>query len=601
LGQCAYWSQYDRFYEHGKKGDYFQCELDKEQDDTFCYFHKQGPKDPKEFSVRFEDYIETRIKNNLEVFCIGFIIPDFSFYGNGQPVNSHTWIFEKDVFFQECNFLGKFYLQEVKFNNNAYFDNAVFRKDLELNYCEFRGNVSLEKVMFRKEFFLKVALLKQVIFHNCEFFGMTKFQVNSNIAMYEELQFWDCNFHSTVSFYGSQFKGKNLFLACTFKGKVDFNQAYLYNQTRYTDKTIINFENCVFDEEVEFIESRFPSHLEKIVAIHKPPKGFLKPNFLLDKDRVRMFFNNHFQANYREGHKTILTPWKLQACSSIIKFNLFDRLKYKVLGINRFRKKFLVKGTKYSSTFILRNEIDTDITFNDQKFNAKIFYVEKDYDDYLEIPIKFNYSTFRKRVRFVGTVEKPLSLSAVSFKGVDLSNFEFHNVEWIRRRQLMKHRYILIDELFLKKLGNHEEVSNIYNQLRKNYETKLLFNESSDFFIGEMECIRKSLWKKNNSIYRLSFLPYLLYKVFALYGESIKLPLLWSGGIIVFIALLDYWVYDRPNILEALTLSAKNFLPISWIIQGNSNTDLFYIEKLLSLIVFGSLFIALRRRFERKK
>lgn len=172
----------------------------------------------------------------------------------------------------------------------------------------------------------------------------------------------------------------------------------------------------------------------------------------------------------------------------------------------------------------------------------------------------------------------------MSFKGVDLSNFDFHNVEWIRKRQLMKHRYILIDELFLKKLGNYEEVSNVYNQLRKNYETKLLFNESSDFFIGEMECIRKSLWKKNNSIYRLSFFPYFLYKIFALYGESIKLPIIWAIAMISLIAGLDYFAYNNYDWITAIKQSAYNFIPISWtlpedmVLNKSATVDLYYLK-----------------------
>jgi hypothetical protein len=105
----------------------------------------------------------------------------------------------------------------------------------------------------------------------------------------------------------------------------------------------------------------------------------------------------------------------------------------------------------------------------------------------------FDYSTFRKRVRFIGSPNSPISLTGISFKGVDLSNFEFHNVEWIEKSEIFKQRMIVIDELFDRRFGNFEEISKIYNQLRKNYESKLLFNEASNFFIGEMEAIRKSM------------------------------------------------------------------------------------------------------------
>ncbi|MDN5867929.1 MAG: hypothetical protein L0H55_11095, partial [Candidatus Nitrosocosmicus sp.] len=555
------------------------------------------------FFTLFSNYIESQITDNLEVFCIGFNFPDFEFYGNGQPVNPHTWVFEKDVHFEKCNF-GKFYLQSVEFNSHVYFDKAVFHGNLELNYCEFRGNISLERVIWFGECFLKIAFSETAVFDKCEFHKLTKFQINSKINLYKELTFERCIFHDIVSFYDTRFKGKNLFNVCTFHGMVDFNGAYFFNQTIDYDKTTTDFLNCIFNGEVEFVNSNFPTSFEKVLAIHKTPKGIPK-NFGFYRDErmemLRTFFNNRFDANYKEGHSAEVTPWKLKVCSSVIKFNIFDRFKHKILGINRFRKKFQVKGKNFALVFIMKNELDQDLTVNNQKLIARIIYAERHFESESEIPIKFDYSTFKERVRMVGTVERPLSLSGTSFKGVNLSVFEFHNVEWIRRRSLLKHRYFLIDELFLRKLENFGEVSNIYNQLRKNFETKLLFNESSDFFIGEMECIRKSLWKKNNSIYRLTAMPYFLYKIFALYGESVKLPLLWSLGIILLIAFIDYIFFNNPIFSNALKQSTFNFLPLSWTLPANAtNGDLYQVEKLSSLVVFGSLFIALRR-FERKK
>jgi uncharacterized protein YjbI with pentapeptide repeats len=116
----------------------------------------------------------------------------------------------------------------------------------------------------------------------------------------------------------------------------------------------------------------------------------------------------------------------------------------------------------------------------------------------IDIPIQFDYSTFRSRCRFIGRPERHLELGAVSFKGVDLSNVEFHNVDWLKGRikQSVRKGFVsrnmIIDELFLDKKKNFEEVSKIYNELRKNYEIRLLFNEASNFFVGEMEAIRKS-------------------------------------------------------------------------------------------------------------
>lgn len=519
MTKCSYFSNFDYFHKESKYGGKYYCQLEvEEENSTLCYFHSKSEKNQNEFFIRFKQYVEKRIKFGFKVFCIGFKFPDFSYHGNGYGNEPGTWVFNNDVFFQNCNF------------NNL------------------------------------------------------------------------------TSFSSSNFQGQNLFDNCTFNKSVDFNGSSFINQINSKDPCTVEFKFCLFNEEVEFVGTRFPIQREKILAKHRLPKIKEKSknpyrSFESDnKEQLRDFFNKYFLGDFNDKDDIRINFWKLQINSTKINFNFIDRIKHKLFGINRFEKSFCIDNKKRTAIIIIKNQIDKSITTKGKIFLARFFYYEKNFNDYSNAPIDFDYSTFRKRVRFIGSPDKPLSLCAVSFKGVELSNFEFHNVEWIQRRNLLKHRYILIDELLLKKNGNYDEVSNIYNQLRKNYETKLLFNESSNFFIGEMESIRNSLWKKNNSVYRLSALPYFLYKIFALYGESIKLPLIWSFGIIMIIAVLDYVIYYNTDFISAMKNSAFNFLPISWTLPQNStNLDLYYIEKSLSLLVFGSLFIALRRRFERKK
>ena len=106
----------------------------------------------------------------------------------------------------------------------------------------------------------------------------------------------------------------------------------------------------------------------------------------------------------------------------------------------------------------------------------------------------------------------------------------------------MKHCWVRVKIQTMKrskiyKNKTYEEVSKIYNQLRKNYESKLLFNEASNFFIGEMEAIRKSLWNGTGRE-KMASIPYFIYKALALYEESYCLPLvIWTPALIgLFIA-----------------------------------------------------------------
>ena len=114
---------------------------------------------------------------------------------------------------------------------------------------------------------------------------------------------------------------------------------------------------------------------------------------------------------------------------------------------------------------------------------------------------------------------------------MDLANVEFHNVRWLKKCLVTRNK--IIDEQLLNNgNANYEEVSKIYNQLRKNYESKLLFNEASNFFIGEMEAIRKSLWNGKGRK-KMASIPYFLYKALALYGENYFLPMVvWTPVLI---------------------------------------------------------------------
>jgi hypothetical protein len=257
------------------------------------------------------------------VFCIGFNFRDFLFYGR-EPKN---WIFNNDVYFQKCKF-ENLCLQKMIFNKNTYFGDAIFNGNTELNFCTFKGNVSFENVSMNKEFILRASFAGDIMFHNCKFKGLTKFNINSNLPKYEKLTFWECIFFNTLPFYGSQFKGKNLFETCTFNDKVDFNQVYFYNHTVYKDYSTIEFRYCLFNE-VEFIESYFPTYNEKVLSLYKTPRD-LPENFSFGKEDLRRFFNDRYNTDFKECHYTDISPWKLQVSTYIIKFNLIDKIKNKL-------------------------------------------------------------------------------------------------------------------------------------------------------------------------------------------------------------------------------------------------------------------------------
>ena len=252
----------------------------------------------------------------------------------------------------------------------------------------------------------------------------------------------------------------------------------------------------------------------------------------------------------------------------------------------------------------------------------------------VDIPIRFDYSTFRMRARFIGTgipkddlselglvlsenPPEPLELGLVSFKGVDLDNVEFGNVKWLEKKELFFiTRNAIVDEMLMdkEKYKEYQYVSKIYNQLRKNYESRLLFNEASYFFVGEMEAIRKSLLNRGKIKGRLLSFPYWLYKLIALYGENTFLPLvIWTPIVIgIFVAwrfiagecsLQSIGNVISPHVTQAC--SPKDFfidsLAAYFQFPRSTINPIDTLERIVSIPILGTAFIAVRRKFERVK
>ena len=71
-----------------------------------------------------------------------------------------------------------------------------------------------------------------------------------------------------------------------------------------------------------------------------------------------------------------------------------------------------------------------------------------------------------------------------------------------------------------------------------------MFNEASNFFIGEMEAIRKSLWNAGTLREKMASIPYSLYKGLALYGESYFLPLIIWTPVTILTLIFETLLWD---------------------------------------------------------
>jgi hypothetical protein len=237
------------------------------------------------------------------------------------------------------------------------------------------------------------------------------------------------------------------------------------------------------------------------------------------------------------------------------------------------------KADFYASTF------ESEGLFTRMKFNNKSF-------------IKFRYSQFLKpkHVQFYD-----INLSFFSFLCTDITEVEFLNEKWVKRNG----RCIVRDESeILKDLDTtYDAVAQLYRRLRRNYEDNYRFAEAGDFFIGEMEMrrldVKARLTNKNlkriESWFRKNFSFLGIYKHLFLYGESYIRPAIWAIIVIVSYPMLVHWLINAsiPNDLYTyLRNSSASFFQM----------DSSYIgERLIGVPLLGLLFIALKRKFERKK
>jgi len=258
----------------------------------------------------------------------------------------------------------------------------------------------------------------------------------------------------------------------------------------------------------------------------------------------------------------------------------------------------------------------------------------------------------------------------ISLLSSDLSRAEFIDESWQaideslepvqtrgRRRVLEEHLLerlekscsVFPDSFLGKFRGNQRElveddfdnvtsdrVVQLYRRLRENYERNKRYSEAGDFFVGEMEILRKyktmqtailpkaekrtrigedtSVQRQTTSTdsidtprvekrpltdpYRLLLE---LYRALAMYGESIKRPAIASFLSIVFFALarlLQIPSLSWGELLNALVMTVKESVFAFFQLGGASDID--RMERLMSPVILGVLFVALRRRLERQ-
>ncbi|MGD9672120.1 MAG: hypothetical protein AB7U98_01420 [Candidatus Nitrosocosmicus sp.] len=284
--------------------------------------------------------------------------------------------------------------------------------------------------------------------------------------------------------------------------------------------------------------------------------------------------------------------------------------------------------------------------FSEARFSDEVRFINCDF----RAPTHFYFTIFENPTKvFFYTHD----LSTVSFLNTDITKVLFGpNVIFGR-----KNKFLTFDERNLEKGLHNEGIQKrygninlgsllaLYRNLRENFEYNLRYDEAGKFFIREMEVKRKFSEYRDDSHkfsekLKISFIknihkyfstdsktiivkdfwlkrnlfPIGLYRLTSKYGESLALPTLFIS--ILFGMIFVFWnVMIQSNYYSTICLedAYKNGYN-SWTILERSLYDIIpffalenskacfpdYIFKIFGTIFIGLIFVAARRRFERR-
>jgi len=388
------------------------------------------------------------------------------------------------------------------------------------------------------------------------------------------------------------------FRQAVFEGRVDFSRCEFLD--------FASFERAKFLEDASFNNAKF-----SFLAL-----------FMGAKFSGRAYFD---QAEFSGWGIFFATEFSGDASFLYAKFS--DWMNFegaKFLGAANFLNSQFLDDASFDrsqfsgDTSFCRSKVSSLVTFR-----ATIFQTAN--DQILSSPIK-PYTHFeeirvdnRGEVRFEGGV----CMSRVSLHYADIRRFSFFDVKWGRlggRASVMEHgileerkRRSKDAETILPDI-TPEHVHQIYVRLRRNLERGAgRYPEAGDFFINEKEMRKLILQEGHRWPPTGNFLEWLILKVYgwlALYGESLARPVAWSMVTVVVFALLKMvasnlqaidFSFNLQMILK-LTKLFPDFLMKSMMafFQMRSEPGLDILERLVSIPILGSLFIALKRKFERR-
>ena len=421
-------------------------------------------------------------------------------------------------------------------------------------------------------------------------------------------------FHlSGINFNFDAFPYPVYFIRCTFHKSVNFlgvsfKKYVIFRETYFTEE--FSFDGCIFEDDVEFYSIR----VDDGKSINFEQVEFLKSvNFINSKLVNANFENAQFNESiFRNIDFHVLTDFSHSVFQNKADFSKAIFHNYSDFSHSVFQNKADFSDVVFhdSSDFshsVFQNKADfSDVVFHDSsdfshsEFN-KVFFVKTEFKDYANFE---NVIFHEQKLSFFNS-----DLSFVSLLNCDITRIKFgDDTKWNSNKT-----FEIFDARKLHKNPadcNLQSVLAVYRNLRENFEFHLKYEEAGQFFVNEMELRRKyesvDTGSKMKSRYHRILSLTSFYSYLGRYGEEFNRPLIWAL-IILGSSLAYYSIFpESENSISPNSIGFSNHVSrvlektFSSFLPTNSNYLPDHVIKILSIPVLGALFIALRRRFERR-
>jgi hypothetical protein len=380
-------------------------------------------------------------------------------------------------------------------------------------------------------------------------------------------------------FHYSIFKGNVSFLGAEFSGKADFSEAEFEKG--------VNFFHAKFKRDVDFSYAEFSG---KVYFLHAEFSG--------DAVFTRATFSETADFSEAEFEKGILF-----SNAKFYKFLNFSRTKFPTLKEDA---EDLLSYASFRSVYFEHPEW---IVFDGIEGKAKISFINTDISRvvFRNCSFDFLYDEFLLKNR--KKLEEELKdleerISIIIEKMLKEGKYADKELE------SLEDRYgVLGYELNYLTLDN---VLSVIRMLRENFDYCMKYEESGRLFIKEMDLKRDYLLKgvfineKRRFADKISryveWFAFSLYRIMGLYGESIARPIFWIPVIIILFGVLRGLL--SPPLFNGLHLSSlmrgiqeslEAFVQLRW-----DGSFLTLIERIISALNLGVLYISLHRKLERR-